>query len=99
VQEVFGPYGEVITTETFTCGHCQHIIAVPVGQMELRHPCYGCQRLICGPCRNKNVCFPAEKLMELEEYVGRLVGDSCHEDVIARNLETDRRLREMGIIT
>jgi hypothetical protein len=37
--------------------------------------------------------------MELEERVARTTGDSCDEDVIARNIEVDRYLREAGVLT
>jgi hypothetical protein len=99
VGEYFGPSGEVTTVETCTCGHCQAIIDVRhrARAKELPAVCYSCQQFICQACEKAGVCLPAEQRAELEEYVGRLTGASCSEDLIARELETRRALRELGI--
>ena len=55
--------------DTFTCGHCNHIIHVPpkadpsvVGGL-----CKQCMTLVCSSCVNKMICTPWELQMQIME--------------------------------
>jgi hypothetical protein len=53
--------------DTFTCGHCQRIVAVkPYGQNldELGGRCGGCDQLICAACVDTGRCDPFEEKLK-----------------------------------
>ena len=54
--------------DTFTCGHCQHIVLVKpmCDPAELGGKCKVCDSLICKHCVGKT-CTPWEKQMEVRE--------------------------------
>ena len=52
--------------DTFTCGHCQMIVHVPVGR---DGACVGglcriCNRLVCPHCADRQQCTPFEEAIE-----------------------------------
>ena len=66
-------------TDTFTCGHCQHLSHVKplVDAADIGGLCKICNRLICGPCTDKGICAPWEeqfKRMETRERFLKAVG-------------------------
>lgn len=58
--------GEV---DTFTCGHCQHIIHVPpkADPANVGGLCKQCMTLICPSCVDKMTCTPWELQMQIME--------------------------------
>lgn len=54
--------------DTFTCGHCQRIVHVPVrcDPADLGGLCKCCMRLVCPNCVGKS-CTPWEKAIEAME--------------------------------
>ncbi len=85
------PQGYAISTsmdgvkecDTFTCGHCQKVTFVHVGQSpyDLGGGCRRCGTLICLRCVDLGVCTPYEEVMlaverkfESEKMICRLVG-------------------------
>ena len=52
--------------DTFTCGHCQFIMHVPVkcNPEDLGGLCKCCMQLICPKCVNKGTCTPWEQMIE-----------------------------------
>ena len=98
IEQYFGPWGEVVEFEAFTCNHCQHIIGVPKGQLENRQRCFACDGLICQTCkRTDKRCFPAEALMELQEKIGRQARAFLPDGCQWRDNEVDHILRVMGV--
>lgn len=55
--------------DTFTCGHCQRIVHVPVkaDPSNIGGHCKQCDTLICPHCVDKGTCDPWEKQMERME--------------------------------
>jgi hypothetical protein len=51
--------------DTFTCNHCQKVVAVKAGASptDLGGYCGGCSKMICPKCVGK-ACLPFEKLFE-----------------------------------
>jgi len=74
-------HGRLIDREhdTFSCNHCGVIVHVNAGERaaDIGGFCRACSRSICGPCVDKDVCRPVEKLLE----------------AIERRLEKERTLR------
>jgi len=60
--------------DTFVCNHCQKIVFVKpkCDPADLGGLCWGCNKLICPACTNKQVCMPWEKQMEIMEARDRL---------------------------
>lgn len=55
--------------DTFTCGHCNSIVVVPVqaSPTEMGGGCTICESLICPACVSKGTCDPfEEKLARME---------------------------------
>lgn len=65
------PEGEKVT-DTFTCGHCNHIVGVKPKQdpTEIGGLCKVCMKLICGGCVDRGSCDPFEKKLERAERRG-----------------------------
>ncbi len=61
-----GSLGACGEADTFTCGHCQHIVHVPVraDPASMGGLCKTCMRLICPKCVDKRTCTPWEKAFE-----------------------------------
>lgn len=60
--------------DTFTCGHCQHIVHTRPLQDAADAPdagglCKVCMRLICGPCADLGKCTPWE--VQLQKFEAR----------------------------
>jgi hypothetical protein len=55
-------------TDTFTCNHCQKVVAVKPGASptDLGGYCGGCSKMICPKCVGKG-CTPWEKIMDAME--------------------------------
>ena len=77
------PEGGVDECDTFTCGHCQRNVFVPVGQsaFDLGGGCHLCHNLICPRCVDLGTCRPWEEQMltierkyETNRMISRLVG-------------------------
>ena len=56
------------------CNHCQKVIFIKpmCDPADLGGLCWGCNKLICPECTNKQVCMPWEKQMEIMEARDRL---------------------------
>lgn len=63
--ERVGPEGTV-TTECFTCAHCNTIHEVPKGKGSEFGFCLKCMHPVCVPCGNQG-CTPFEKKIEAYE--------------------------------
>ena len=76
--------GGTSTTDTFSCQHCNTIVAVPVRARpeDIGGMCQKCWQLICPRCVRIGGCTPLEKMIEQMERQGQ---------------ETDRRRREYGL--
>lgn len=79
----FWDTGEIEECDTFTCGHCQRVTFVPVGQSpyNLGGGCRICGSLICSKCVDKGTCTPWEEQMlkierrhETDRMVSRIIG-------------------------
>ncbi len=55
--------------DTFTCGHCQGIVHVPVKARpeDVGGLCKQCMSLICSMCVDKMTCTPWEHQMQIME--------------------------------
>lgn len=55
--------------DTFTCGHCQHLVIVPArcSPEKLGGLCKRCDQLICPRCVDKGICDPWEEQMKRME--------------------------------
>ncbi len=62
----------IVECDTFTCGHCQHIIHIPPrsNPEDLGGLCKVCMRLICPACLPKG-CMPFEEKLKKMEARGR----------------------------
>ena len=60
--------------DSFTCFHCQRVTWVKprCDPADMGGLCWGCNKLICPECTNKQVCNPWEKQMEVMEARDRL---------------------------
>lgn len=60
--------GGVEEYDSFTCGHCQHIVHVPpmTDPANIGGLCKACMKMICPNCLGKD-CIPWEKQMEIME--------------------------------
>lgn len=77
---IMDPSGSVVECDTFTCGHCQHIVHVPpkASMDSLGGWCRACMSPICPGCVG-HPCTPWEKQMEkLEAQFSR---DRLYEDI------------------
>ena len=72
---VFAPGGVMSETDTFTCGHCNSIVNVPVKARpeEVGGLCKQCNHLICPACVLKLSCTPWELQMERIESRDRFL--------------------------
>ncbi len=67
---VAAPYQEC---DTFTCGHCQYVVFVPVRQNpeDIGGLCKQCMVLICPKCVDRMVCVTWEQMIAMQEAHGR----------------------------
>lgn len=56
------------------CNHCQKVMFIKpmCDPADLGGLCWGCNKLICPDCTNKQVCTPWEKQMDIMEARDRL---------------------------
>lgn len=56
-------------TDTFTCGHCNAVVAVPVKQQaaDIGGLCKQCMKLICPGCVTRGHCDPLEEKLRRAE--------------------------------
>jgi hypothetical protein len=64
-------HGRLIDVEhdTFTCAHCSGVVFVNARERaaDIGGFCRACGKNICGPCVDKDICRPVEKLLEMIE--------------------------------
>ena len=61
--------GRVDETDTFTCGHCNKVVAVAANANpdDLGGMCRCCQRMICPRCVDLGRCDPIEEKLKRAE--------------------------------
>lgn len=69
------PGKATVEEDTYTCGHCQFIVAVKPFQdpSDMGGFCRMCMRHICVSCAESSDCEPFEKKLEAMEARGRLL--------------------------
>jgi hypothetical protein len=65
--------GSVTEVDSFTCGHCNRPVAVPVKQRpeDIGGLCKQCMSMTCPRCTAAGHCTPFEKELERQEARGR----------------------------
>lgn len=70
---IIDPCAPLRETDTFTCAHCNSIVAVQPKQRpeDIGGMCKQCMKLTCPHCTAAGHCTPFEKALERQEARGR----------------------------
>lgn len=73
ISIIMDPCMPISETDTFTCFHCNSIVAVQPKQRpeDIGGLCKHCMKMICPRCTAAGHCTPFEKELERQEARGR----------------------------